>query len=151
LKPAIVVKGKEHENNPNAEQQAVDGYGGRLLFSSGEGSFSSLDLLKREFVESDPSTIHLPRDFPARHQFDAGALKKVLEKFKSLKVVVVGDLIVDEYINCDPLGMSQEDPTIVVTPIRADKFVGGAGIVAAHALGLGATVRYCSVAGDDET
>jgi rfaE bifunctional protein kinase chain/domain len=58
---------------------------------------------------------------------------------------------VDEYINCDPLGMSQEDPTIVVTPIRQDRFVGGAGIVAAHAAGLGARVRYFGVVGSDAT
>ena len=150
LKPAVVVKGKEHEDNLNAEQSAVDAYGGRLLFSSGEVSFSSLDLLKREFLDSNLSTIIRPRDFPLRHEFTFADLRDVLERFPSLKVTVVGDLIVDEYVNCDPLGMSQEDPTIVVTPIRYDRFLGGAGIVAAHARGLGATVRYFAVAGQDE-
>src|SRR5262249_26764955 len=47
-------------------------------------------------------------------------------------------------------GMSQEDPTVVVTPLRSDRFVGGAGIVAAHARGLGAGVSYLYVAGNDE-
>ena len=42
-----------------------------------------------------------------------------MQKFKGLKVVVIGDVIVDEYISCDPLGMSEEDPTIVVTPISS--------------------------------
>jgi rfaE bifunctional protein kinase chain/domain len=46
--------------------------------------------------------------------------------------------------------MSQEDPTIVVTPIEQKTFVGGAGIVSAHARGLGAEVRYLSVVGADE-
>jgi rfaE bifunctional protein kinase chain/domain len=46
--------------------------------------------------------------------------------------------------------MSQEDPTIVVTPIETKRFVGGASIVAAHARGLGAQVHYFSVAGVDE-
>jgi len=46
--------------------------------------------------------------------------------------------------------MSQEDPTLVVSPIRSDRFVGGAGIVAAHACGLGAKVNYLCVTGDDE-
>jgi len=45
--------------------------------------------------------------------------------------------------------MSQEDPTIVVTPIDTAKFIGGAGIVAAHAAGLGASVRFISVTGAD--
>jgi len=150
LRPAVVVKGKEHETNINAEQAAVDEYGGKLLFSSGEVSFSSLDLLKREFVEASLSTITMPRDFPYRHGFTLPDLKSVLGRFPSLRITVVGDLIVDEYVNCDPLGMSQEDPTIVVTPIHRDRFLGGAGIVAAHARSLGAKVRYFSVAGEDE-
>jgi len=62
---------------------------------------------------------------------------------------VVGDLIVDEYITCQPLGMSQEDPTIVVTPVDSTRFLGGAGIVAAHAAGLGAQVQFVSVTGAD--
>jgi rfaE bifunctional protein kinase chain/domain len=47
--------------------------------------------------------------------------------------------------------MSQEDPTIVVTPIEHKQFIGGAGIVAAHAKGLGAEVRYFTVTGQDDT
>jgi pyruvate dehydrogenase E1 component alpha subunit len=46
--------------------------------------------------------------------------------------------------------MSQEDPTIVVTPVAWEKFIGGAGIVALHARGLGADVQFFSVAGKDE-
>jgi rfaE bifunctional protein kinase chain/domain len=46
--------------------------------------------------------------------------------------------------------MSQEEPTIVVTPIDKIKFIGGAGIVAAHASGLGSNATLISVVGDDE-
>jgi rfaE bifunctional protein kinase chain/domain len=70
---------------------------------------------------------------------------------EKVKVVVVGDTIADEYISCDPLGMSEEDPTIVVTPISTRTFIGGAAIVAAHASSLGAKVKYFSVVGNDET
>jgi hypothetical protein len=45
--------------------------------------------------------------------------------------------------------MSQEDPTIVVTPVDSISFVGGAGIVAAHAANLGASVHFVSVTGSD--
>jgi len=47
--------------------------------------------------------------------------------------------------------MSQEDPTIVVTPIDSTRFVRGAGIVAAHAAGIGSQVDFISVAGRDAT
>jgi bifunctional ADP-heptose synthase (sugar kinase/adenylyltransferase) len=46
--------------------------------------------------------------------------------------------------------MSQEDPTIVVAPIETKTFVGGAGVVSAHARGLGADVTFFTVAGKDE-
>ncbi len=150
LKPDIVVKGKEHEQHFNPEQAVVESYGGRLLFTSGESSLSSLDLLRREFKEVNISTIRQPTDFVERHQLDVKKLAEVVHGFAELKVVVLGDLIVDEYITCNPLGMSQEDPTIVVMPIKKDLFLGGAGIVAAHARSLGAHVNYFSVVGEDE-
>lgn len=150
LRPAVVVKGKEHEAQQNSEQAAVDSYGGKLLFSSGEVSFSSLDLIKREFQEFNPTSIVKPTDYLKRHSFGMADLKRTIARFKGMRVTVVGDLIVDEYVNCEALGMSQEDPTIVVAPIQRSRFVGGAAIVAAHAKGMGADVRYFSVAGRDE-
>lgn len=150
LKPSIVVKGKEFESRPNPEQIVVESYGGKLLFGSGEVRFSSLDLLRREYFETNFSSIRKPKEFPERHGFSLTELSSTLHKFKQLRVTVVGDLIVDDYIDCDPIGMSQEDPTIVVAPIESKRFVGGAGIVAAHAQGLGATVNYFTVAGNDE-
>jgi len=149
LRPDVVVKGKEHERQSNPEQSVVDDYGGQLLFGSGEMRFSSIDLLQRELRESTLTSIVHPIDYLNRHEIDRAALERTVLGFGSMNVVVVGDLIVDEYIACDPLGMSQEDPTIVVTPISRDLFVGGAGIVAAHARGLGAGVSYFGVAGND--
>lgn len=149
LRPDIVVKGKEHELRLNPELAVLEQYGGRLLFSSGETVFSSLDLIRKEFREFDPRSISLPHEYLIRHGIEPAKLIELLQQFSGLKVCVVGDLIIDEYITCQPLGMSQEDPTIVVTPIDSTRFIGGAGIVAAHAAGLGASVRYFSVTGND--
>jgi rfaE bifunctional protein kinase chain/domain len=148
--PDIVVKGKEHEHGPNPELKALKEYGGRLLFSSGEAAFSSLDLIRKEFRDFDPRSIRLPDKFMLRHNIKLSRLSEILKGFSQLKVCVVGDLIVDEYITCQPLGMSQEDPTIVVTPIDSSKFTGGAGIVAAHASGMMADVTFVSVTGVDQ-
>ncbi|MFM7495189.1 MAG: adenylyltransferase/cytidyltransferase family protein, partial [Acidimicrobiaceae bacterium] len=117
LKPALVVKGKEHKTRENPEQKAVEIYGGKLLFSSGDVVFTSLDLIRREMASLEQRSIALPKQFMARRKVAAKSLTELLAKFKGLKVVVVGDVIADEYISCDPLGMSEEDPTIVVTPI----------------------------------
>jgi len=151
LKPAFVVKGKEHEERENHEKDILKQYGGKLIFGSGEISFSSVDLMNTEWKELSISSIKKPVDYPKRHNFSFKELIEITDKMRDLKVCVLGDTIVDEYITCDALGMSQEDPTIVVTPVASEKFIGGAGIVALHAKGLGANVHFFSAVGKDQT
>ncbi len=150
LKPDIVVKGKEHELGFNPELTVLEQFGGQLLFSSGETIFSSLDLIRKEFKELDSQSIKVPHEYLLRHVIQTARLTDLLQQFSKLNVCVVGDLIIDEYITCQALGMSQEDTTIVVTPVDSTRFIGGAGIVAAHAAGLGASVQFFSVTGNDE-
>jgi rfaE bifunctional protein kinase chain/domain len=147
LEPEFVVKGKEFETRDNPEKNAVEAYGGKLVFSSGEVSFTSIALLQRGY--SQFSTLRKPLDYPLRYGFEASQLKRTLAKYQGMRVLVIGDLIVDDYVSCDPLGLSPDDPTIVVTPVETKTFVGGAGVVSAHAKGLGANVRFCTVVGDD--
>jgi rfaE bifunctional protein kinase chain/domain len=150
LKPDVVVKGKEYEGIFNIEAQALNQYGGKLIFTSGDSIFSSIDFLRSEMLDNILSFDKYPKDYLIRHNLeDRSEILQVIEKFASIKVCVVGDLIIDEYVTCNPLGMSQEDPTIVVTPICSSKFLGGAAIVAAHAAQLGADVSCITVAGGD--
>ena len=149
LQPNIVVKGKEHETKFNPELSVLEVYGGRLIFSSGETVFSSIDLLRSEFLQSKSGVIELPTDYMKRHSISIERLLSLINSFSRLRVCVIGDLLVDEYITCEALGMSQEEPTLVVTPLDTARFLGGAGIVAAHAAGLGASSLFISVAGND--
>lgn len=149
LKPKFVVKGREHEHGYNAEADAVASYGGKLLFGSGDMSFSLSELLQDESQRLVLSAFKTHDALMKRRNITWPDLNAVLQKFKDLNVLVIGDVIVDEYINCESLGMSQEDPTLVVTPIRTDRYLGGAGIVAAHASNLGARVAFFSVTGSN--
>jgi rfaE bifunctional protein kinase chain/domain len=150
IRPDIVVKGKEYENSINIELESLKKYGGNLVFSSGESIFSSLDLINKEFQLSKIRTISMPNEYMKRHEIKKSNLTDIVNNFSKLNICVIGDLIVDEYITCEPLGMSQEDPTIVVTPLDNKKFLGGAGIVSAHAAAMGAKVKFFSVTGNDE-
>jgi rfaE bifunctional protein kinase chain/domain len=148
-KPDIVIKGKEHETRYNPELKAIESYGGKLLFTSGQIGFSSMNLLKKEFEQALFYNVKHSLPFLKRHNISLQDIKVILNKFSALNVLVIGDTIVDEYITCEPLGMSQEDPTIVVSPLASDKFIGGAAIVASHAKTLGANVSFVSVCGND--
>jgi len=149
LQPQVVVKGREYERGYNPEAEVVAAYGGRLLFSSGEIQFSSTDLLRNELSNAIASPISPPLSYMMRHNISNQSLKKLVAEFANLRVLTIGDVMIDDYIDCQPLGMSQEDPTLVVSPIEKRRFLGGAGIVAAHAAGLGATSNFVSVVGAD--
>lgn len=151
LKPYGVVKGKEHEKNANPEKAVLKSYGGHLIFSSGEAKFSSVDLIRKELISPSGFDLNLDSSFLAANKSSVKKVIKIIESFRQVNALVVGDLIIDEYIYCDPIGMSQEDPTIVVSPVESRRFIGGAGIVAGHVASLGAKVEYLSITGDDQT
>ena len=149
-RPDIVVKGSEFADVVNVEEPFLSKWGGRLVFSSGDSFFSERDMIFAESERQVRSKPLLPVDFMQRHKISINRLLELLESFHGKKVCVIGDLIIDEFINCHPLGMSQEEPTIVVTPIDKKRFLGGAGIVAAHCAALGAETSLMTVRGDDE-
>jgi rfaE bifunctional protein kinase chain/domain len=149
FKPWAVVKGKEYENTYNAEKSVLEALGGKLIFSSGNSRYSSYSYLGTKTVAADvvPEKIN---GFLARHKINRERIFSIIEQINHKKVLVIGDTIVDQYVQCNAVGMSQEDPTIVVTPDESKLFLGGAGIVAGHAKSLGAKeVSYFSVVGQD--
>lgn len=153
LHPDVLVRGQEFQTlrrrTAARERAAVSEYGGELLFSSGLGGMS---LLGPEATESSE------RSQPGKSLFqmiERRGLKlphfeELLSRFSGLQVGVIGDAIVDEYIFCDALGMSAEDPVIVVRPRQTRRYIGGAAIVAEHTQALGAQAHLFSVTGDDE-
>ena len=151
LKPDFVIKGAEYESKHNPESEIINSYGGKLLFSSGEVQYNSRDLLRRELLVSQHLNLEIPQDYLNRHNISIEKMRQLIQQFQNKKIIVIGDTIVDKYITCNPLGMSQEDPTLVVTPVLENTFIGGAAIVAAHAKGLGANVNFFSVIGEDDT
>ena len=151
LKPDVVVKGHEFRDAENIESRVISEYGGKLVFTSGANYYSESDLITSNDSEFVRKLASMPQDFMMRNKISTNQLLRVIEKFSQIRVCVVGDLIIDEYINCHPLGMSQEEPTVVVTPVDRKRFFGGAGIVAAHCTSLGASTTLITLTGSDET
>jgi len=149
-RPRVVVKGKEFEATANLEERIVETWGGRLVFSSGESFLSSSDLIRRELGEDKASRPLVPVDYFHRHGITREALVAVVHRFAEACLAVAGDVIVDEYVSCNVIGMSREEPSLVVSPVHTSRYLGGAGIVAGHAASLGAEVHLLSVVGDDD-
>jgi rfaE bifunctional protein kinase chain/domain len=149
LKPFAVVKGNEYAHLENPEREVLKSYGGKLILGSDEVQFSSKDLIRKEFFNKTSLSLNKLDGFLSGHNSSAEKLIDCVKKFNCSDVLIIGDVILDEYVECEPLGMSQEDPTIVVSPIDKKMFLGGAGIVAAHLASLGGSVRMITVTGKD--
>lgn len=80
---------------------------------------------------------------------DFGKIKKVVAKFKDKKMLVVGDLILDEFIWGDVSRISPEAPVPVVWVKKENCMPGGAANVANNLRSLGANVAVVGIIGSD--
>lgn len=150
IKPDVVIKGNEYRALDNPESDIVGLWGGEVLFASGDANYTSSIHSRLDGDYYGVPFLLRPRSFTARNNCDPDTLRSLVGKFCGLRILVLGDLIIDEYIACEALGMSREDATIVVSPVESHRYLGGAGIVSAHASALGASVRFISLISDDE-
>ncbi|HKU81940.1 MAG TPA: PfkB family carbohydrate kinase, partial [Candidatus Tumulicola sp.] len=76
--------------------------------------------------------------------------RAVLERTRGRKVLVVGDLMIDEWIWGTVTRISPEAPVPVVAVNDHSFSLGGAGNVANNLRALGADVAFAATVGDDE-
>ena len=74
-----------------------------------------------------------------------------IDRFCETKVLVIGDIIMDEYIWGDVSRISPEAPVPVVEVKRETKMLGGAANVIHNIAALGGKPVLCGVIGDDST
>lgn len=79
-----------------------------------------------------------------------GVLHAVQSRFEQLRVLVVGDLMLDRYVFGDVGRISPEAPVPVVRQLREHETPGGAANVAMNAAGLGCQVSLIGFVGVDE-
>ena len=78
-------------------------------------------------------------------------LKKYISKFPETEIMVIGDIMMDEYIWGDVSRISPEAPVPVVAVKKETKMLGGAANVINNICSLGGKTILCGVIGDDET
>lgn len=81
---------------------------------------------------------------------DLETLDRLLARIRGASVVVLGDLILDDYVLGDADRLSPEAPVPVVAVSEEYERLGGAANVARNLVDLGATPRLVGVVGDDD-
>lgn len=80
---------------------------------------------------------------------DLGALQKLLERVRDLKIACVGDLMLDRYVYGEVSRISPEAPIPVLRARRTTAMPGGVGNVARNVAALGGLAQLGAVAGED--
>src|SRR5215213_3477519 len=75
--------------------------------------------------------------------------QQLFQKFSSLKVGVIGDVMLDTYMWGNVERISPEAPVPIVSLNKKEQRIGGAGNVALNLQSLGAKAFVVSVTGDD--
>jgi D-beta-D-heptose 7-phosphate kinase/D-beta-D-heptose 1-phosphate adenosyltransferase len=74
----------------------------------------------------------------------------LLKKFRKQKILVIGDFILDVYLQGSCTRLAPEAPVPVVDIVEKKYCLGGAANAAANLSGMGAQVFFCTVMGKDD-
>lgn len=141
IRPDVFAKGPDYSESTlePCEKAALDSVGGRLLITQ-TAKWSSTALLHGAMVppnaESYLETI--------RAKYPLSVVKTWLEQARKLKVLVIGDAILDEYRYCNTLGKSGKEPILAAQFVRAEQFAGGVEAVAKHVSAVCDAVMVCT-------
>ncbi|MCA9718738.1 MAG: adenylyltransferase/cytidyltransferase family protein, partial [Myxococcales bacterium] len=145
LRPDVYVKGREYEQKADPrfarERQIVEGYGGKIIFSSGDVVYSSTYILE-QFRERFPLRHSKVESFCRRNSITRPKLDELLRAGAGLRVLVLGDPVLDHYIHCDAQGIAAESPILTVSPLREDWFLGAGALIARQLLAFGAEASF---------
>ena len=136
VRPDVYVKGPDYKEfakdisgGISREEEAVRTGGGRLHITE-DVTFSSSALINR-FLPAYPAHVeeYLSR---FRMKYSARDVIGVLERLAQLRVAVVGEAILDEYVYVDQMGKSAKDPVLAMRYNKTEMYAGGSLAVANH-------------------
>lgn len=143
VQPDVYVKGREYEAQEDPrfaqEKALVESYGGEVVFGSGDVVFSSTEIIERrgdtlDFVDAQIAS------YCRRHGVELEGIRRLTDAFAGVRVLVVGDPILDRYVFCESASVAQETPILSVSAVDEIEYAGGAAAIATQMASLGARV-----------
>jgi len=154
LQPDFYVKGPDYCDMRKditgaiiEEDEAVRSVGGKLVFTSDETE-SATNLINTFLSQWDED--------------QAGAIKEVkgvtskqelldnIDELSNMRVLVLGEPIVDTYVFCQPENLSSKSPSISAKFISKEDYAGGSLAIARHLDALGCEVTLIYTHGNEE-
>lgn len=154
VEPDIYVKGEEYKRAKDditgkisEEQAIVEQHGGKIQFTSGQ-VFSSTKLINTALSGLPDDVKSYMEDLKSRYSMND--IKKYAEMASRLKVLVIGDTIIDKYTYCSLQGMMSKDMGYSARLSHSEEYLGGAVAIARHLSFFAGDVTLMSIIGNEE-
>ena len=152
LKPNFYVKGsdykdpeKDHTGRIVFEEEAIKSIGGQIVFTD-DIVFSASSLINKHLYVFPEAVGSYLADFSSRHTIDE--ILSYLNRVRELKVLIIGEAIIDEYQYCEAIGKSSKEPMLAVKRAFTEQFPGGSLAVANHVANFCDHVGVVTLLGD---
>ena len=152
IKPDIYFKGPDYKDNKDdvtgmiqEESRAIESVGGQIMYST-DIAFSSSSILNRYtdlYSEEQKSFISA-----IRKAISPTDVKTVVESLTDLKVLVIGETIIDQYIFCEALGKSGKEPVLVLRDLNTEEYLGGSAAITNHLSEFCSSITLISALGE---
>lgn len=153
VRPDIYCKGREYEDasndvtgNIHDDVTEVQAHGGEIRYI-GSVVFSSTKLLNRHFDHLPDSIKSFCRGLSERVTFKD--FQEMVESFRDLRVLVLGDTIIDQYAYLRVQGLTSKNRMISGRFLRQNTHLGGALAVMRHVKQFCNNVRFVSLLGGE--
>lgn len=154
VEPDLYIKGEEYARESNdvtgkitAERKLVEQHGGKVAYTSGQ-VFSSTRLINTALAALPDDVVVYMRDFITKYSMTD--IRKYAQRAEKLKVLVVGDVIIDRYTYCEVQGLMSKDTGYSSRLDYSEEYLGGAVAVARHLSSFTENVTLMSIVGNEE-
>lgn len=137
LKPNIYCKGKDYIDHKSdisgqisEEVKAVKKNGGKVFYTEDELFSSSKIINSSGFNLSKEQKRFLDKMKLNKNLNSNLKISNTINSLSDLKVLVIGETIIDEYQFCEALGKSGKEPVLVLRDLHQEKYLGGAAAIA---------------------
>jgi rfaE bifunctional protein kinase chain/domain/rfaE bifunctional protein nucleotidyltransferase chain/domain len=154
IKPDVYFKGPDYKSskldrtgNILKEIKAVKKFNGKFKYSD-DIVFSSSNLINNYHNIFDPKQKQYLKNISNKYSYDF--ISKQIDRLKKLKVLLIGEVIIDQYIFGEVLGKSGKEPHLVMNINDKKNYLGGAGAIAGHLSTFCESINFISMIGDDK-
>lgn len=129
IKPDCYVKGADYANESDdltgmisLEREAVEQHGGKIHFTN-ELTSSSSALINKFFSSIPMGAQAWVKDFKSQDGYEKTI--SWLDKIQNLKILIAGEIIIDQYTHCQTLAKSSKDPLLAFQLGESNTYPGG--------------------------